>query len=120
MLILTWKNTKIVWSLQKGLKPFYGTIMQNSTLVDGKVNKTDQDKKLAMVSKSSPINISTKANLWTVKSMVQESWKISMATFMMVSGLKVSKMGKGYIMTLPPKLYTKANGRMERKMASVF
>jgi len=52
-----------VSSLTKELKPYFGTIMVNSILVDGKANKMDQVKKLVMVLKSFLINIFTKASL---------------------------------------------------------
>jgi hypothetical protein len=52
----------VLFSL-KALKLYYGIIMENSTLVDGKESKMDLEKKLVMESKLFLINIYIKANL---------------------------------------------------------
>lgn len=46
--ISIWKNTKTVSYLPKDLILSYGTTMVNFTLVDGKTNKTDKDKRPVM------------------------------------------------------------------------
>lgn len=89
MLILIWKNIKIVWFLQRELKLSCGTITVNFILEDGKEKKTDLEKKQVMEFKLFLISIFTKVNSWTVKNTEQEPWRQLTETFMMANGLRV-------------------------------
>lgn len=46
--ISIWKSIRIAWFLPKDQILFFGTIMVNFILEDGKINKTDKDRKLDM------------------------------------------------------------------------
>ena len=100
--------------------PFFGIILANFILEDGKTAILEKEKKLEQDYSASLANMSTRVNFWEGRKMGMVSLNFKMETSMKGNGLMELKVEEESILRPVQALIIVVSGKMGKEMAMEF